>query len=102
MAVTVDELRVWPHAKHACFMKGSAHLMADTLEELHRFAALLGLRRSWFQNGHVPHYDLSPRKRELALEMGAVFVPAREQARRRLGITTKENVKIEQVPTQTT
>lgn len=86
MTVLVDELRVWPHARHACFRRGSAHLMADTLEELHAFAARLGLRRSWFQgDARHPHYDLAPSKRALALELGAMFVPAREQAARRLG-----------------
>lgn len=87
MTVLVDELRVWPHARHACFRNGSAHLTADTLEELHAFAARLGLRRSWFQaDDRHPHYDLAPSKHSFALELGAMFVPAREQAARRLGL----------------
>jgi len=45
MSVYVDEIRVWPHAKHRCFVDGSCHLMADTLDELHAFAVRLGLRR---------------------------------------------------------
>lgn len=84
MTVTVDELVVWSHAKHRCFKDGSSHLMADTLEELHAFAARLGLRRTWFQPRSSPHYDLSPAKRARALELGAVFVPAREQALKRI------------------
>jgi hypothetical protein len=81
----VDELRVWPHARHRCFMCGSAHLTTDgPLAELHAFAARIGLRRAWFQDRSTPHYDLSPGKRELALDAGAVFVEARVQARRRL------------------
>jgi len=58
--------------------------MADSEEELHDFASLLGLRRSWFQPVSTPHYDLTATKREKALVLGAVFVPAREQARKRL------------------
>lgn len=82
MTVMVDELRVYPNAKHRCFREGSAHLMtdADTLDELHAFAARLGLRRSWFQPRSSPHYDLSPAKHALALKLGAKLVPAREQA----------------------
>lgn len=86
MTVMVDELRVWPHARHRCFMKGSAHLTTDgSIDELHAFAAKLGLKRSWFQpHWSAPHYDLSPAKHALALELGATFVSAREQARVRI------------------
>ena len=84
MTVYVDELRVWP-TKIGCFKGGSAHLTADTLEELHAFAARIGLKRAWFQDkGLVPHYDLAPSRHEAALAAGAVFVPAREQAEKRI------------------
>jgi hypothetical protein len=85
VTVMVDELRVWPHAHHRCFMKGSAHLTADTLDELHAFAAAIGMKRSWFQDHPLaPHYDLSPSRHALALQHGAVLVSAREQARARI------------------
>jgi hypothetical protein len=43
------------------------------------------MQREWFQvQSSAPHYDLSPAKRVKALALGAVFVPAREQARKRL------------------
>lgn len=80
MAVYVDELVIWPHAKHRCFKQGSSHLEADTLEELHAFARRLGLKREWFQPRSSPHYDLSPTKRAIALARGAKFRPAREWA----------------------
>lgn len=83
MTVRVDDLKVWPHAVHRCFLKGSAHLTADTLEELHAFAARLGLKRSWFQDKIVPHYDLSPQKHALALRLGAVYMSAMDQSRMR-------------------
>jgi len=35
-----------------------AHLFADTPEELHAAARMLGLRRAWFQYQRHPHYDL--------------------------------------------
>jgi hypothetical protein len=88
MTVMVDELRIWPHAHHKCFANGSAHLTADTETELHAFAARLELRRSWYQALSSPHYDLSAGKRITALELGAVFVPAREQAVRRVASRT--------------
>jgi hypothetical protein len=81
----VDELRVWSHAK-GIFKKGSAHLTSDgpdAVNQLHAFARLIGLRREWFQNGRVPHYDLTPKRRELAFLIGAKFVPAKQQARDR-------------------
>lgn len=50
------------------------HLAADTLDELHEGAKALGLRRQWFQSptkASWPHYDLSPKRRSKAVEMGA-------------------------------
>lgn len=51
-----------------------SHLMADTDEELHVFAADLGLRRSWHQmpGTAISHYDVTDSKRQLALSRGAV------------------------------
>lgn len=49
------------------------HLFADTLEELHTFAAKIGMRREWFQHkpGCLPHYDLNTSRRARAVELGA-------------------------------
>ena len=54
---------------------------ADDLQELHEFAASIGLMRCWFQprNGIMPHYDLSPGKRLQALRAGATELTSREQ-----------------------
>lgn len=84
MTAYVDELVAWAHARHRCFKNGSAHLTSDDVAEPHAFAARLGLKRAWFQSRSiVPHYGLSPAKRELAVRHGAVVMEAREQARRR-------------------
>lgn len=84
MSVYVDEFQVWPGAR-GMWLRGSSHLMADTLDELHAFAQALGLRRSWFQaHPRHPHYDVVESKRTAALTAGALFVPAIEQARARL------------------
>lgn len=59
-----------------------SHLTADTREELHAFAALLGLRQSYFQTctdkKSCPpdtcwhwHYDVTQGKREQAIRLGA-------------------------------
>jgi hypothetical protein len=67
-----------------------SHLTADEQEELHDFAARLGLRRAYFQTcrknrERCPphtcphwHYDLSAPKREQALRMGAQEVDPRQ------------------------
>ena len=54
------------------------HMTADTLEELHAMADSLGLKRSWFQNHRLPHYDVSKGKRIEAISKGAIPVTARE------------------------
>lgn len=97
--VYVDELVAYPQAPkpgaERYFGNGrqSCHLTADTVEELHVFAARLGLKRAWFQPMSSPHYDLTPNKRALAVKLGAVEVSAREQARRRLGQPAGETIQ---------
>lgn len=49
------------------------HLFSDNgnIEELHQMALKIGLKKSYFQNhAFLPHYDLIPSKRELALKNG--------------------------------
>lgn len=67
---------------------GGGHMQADTEEELHAFAARLGLKRSWYQPGSRPaaaHYDLTAGKRKQAIALGAVSETWREAGRRRHG-----------------
>jgi hypothetical protein len=52
-------------------------MIADSVEELHAFAAALGLRRAWFQR-QPPHYDLTPGKRWEAAHRGAIEISRRE------------------------
>lgn len=77
MAVYVDHLRP---ALQSRFWKypTSAHLIADTVEELHAFAMLLHLRREWFQPKSFPHYDLQDTKHAQALMLGAVLLDRKE------------------------
>jgi hypothetical protein len=84
MTIMVDELRQFP-TKIRAFRAGSCHLTTDgPIEELHAFAAKVGLRREWFQlHKLAPHYDLDAAGRARALDLGAVHVPAKVQARRR-------------------
>ena len=82
MAVYVDPLfpcipnRYWRWPK-------SCHMFADDVDELHAFAAEIGLRREWFQDdARLPHYDLHPARRVVAVANGAVQVTRRELAER--------------------
>lgn len=57
----------------------NCHLFADTLEELHAFATKIGMKRAWFQaEDRLPHYDLTPKRREHAVLLGAREVSRRE------------------------
>ena len=55
----------------------------DDLEELHAFAARIGLRRSWFQDKAWPraHYDVTDSKRQAAIRAGAVAITWRQAGR---------------------
>jgi hypothetical protein len=77
MAVYVDDAHI--PAKVGNLDRCWSHLMADTPEELHVFAAQLGLKRSWFQD-HKPfwHYDVTDGMRQRALALGAKPITARE------------------------
>jgi hypothetical protein len=53
------------------------HLISDSgLEGLHKFARVVGLKRSWFQNHERhPHYDLTTNRiRNRAIKMGVKVV----------------------------
>ena len=69
MAVYVDDaVTLWRGQRWA-------HLMADTLDELHAFAAGLGLPRRAFQNTTSgAHYDVPAPMREQAIALGAVAI----------------------------
>lgn len=53
------------------------HMVADSISELHQMADILGIRRKWFQNKRLPHYDICKSKRSLAISNGAVEVDSK-------------------------
>lgn len=79
--IYVDEIRVIPRVSGAAKRYGNSwsHLWSDSeIEELHIFAEKIGLKRKYFQNKtFFPHYDVIPKKRELALKYGAQYMPLR-------------------------
>ena len=60
------------------------HLVSDqSLTDLHAFAECIGLKRRWFQDKRLPHYDMTVAWRaKLAERMGARRVSVRELVRR--------------------
>lgn len=69
MAVYVDDAVTWWRGQRW------AHLLADTLPELHLMAGQLGLPRRAFQDKHSgAHYDVTMDMREHALRLGAVAI----------------------------
>lgn len=89
MAVYVDDFRVPARVKG---ISGRwSHMTADSREELHAFAARIGLQRKWFQDPVAQgkakpgtrfaekwHYDVTDSKRLQALELGAVAISWRD------------------------
>lgn len=76
--IYVDEIRDYTPKGEWC------HMWSDGDEnELHAFAIVLGLQRSWVHrsrgiSGEFTHYDLRPSKRKQALKYGAQFKPLKE------------------------
>ena len=81
MAVLVDELRSYPHVRLP--IRLWCHMTSDIgFEELHAFAARLGIDRARFQGDH---YDLPPWLRASAVALGAEEVATREMIIRMTG-----------------
>ena len=81
MSVYVDALM-----RHGWVLHGrataSCHMYADDVDELHAMAARIGMKRAWFQeHDRLPHYDLTPSRRALAVANGAVEQTGRQLVR---------------------
>ena len=76
MGVYVDEPIYRRHGLRWC------HLTADSAQELHAFAARLGLKRSRFQTKPgrpwADHYDVTEGTRRRAVALGAAEITLRE------------------------
>ena len=70
MAVYVDDTQ-WPFRGMVM-----CHMLADTTEELHAMADLLGVERRWIQYPGTAkeHYDIPLGHRQRAVEAGAIEV----------------------------
>jgi hypothetical protein len=90
VAILVD-LAIWPFRGRKW-----AHLVSDTShEELHAFAATLGLQRGWFQGDH---YDIPSEVRLAAIELGAEPVGAGELVRRLRAAGLRDRSRITHLP----
>lgn len=79
--VYVDDANIPKHG-HRWF-----HLLADSLEELHEFAAALGLPpRAFHRGARHPHYDVTEQLRDEAIRKGAAVITVRDAVR--IGRTT--------------
>lgn len=59
------------------------HLVStESVEELHRFAGVIGMPYKWFQNHRHPHYDLLGTKRRHTILALVRRVHSRELVRR--------------------
>lgn len=74
MAVYVDDMRA-PYGRMIM-----CHMIADTDDELHAMADLIGVARRWHQKAgtHASHYDISLSKRALAVRYGAQEIGKRQ------------------------
>jgi hypothetical protein len=52
----------------------TSHMVADTVEELHAMADKISVKRTWFFQGKLPHYDVSQSKRAQAIKAGAIEI----------------------------
>ena len=56
-----------------------AHMIIDVdVKELHEFAQKIGLKKEWYQPKSFPHYDVTGKIYEKALECGAQFTTGKK------------------------
>ncbi len=59
--------------------KSYAHLVADTVAELHAFAASIGVKPHFFhKSASYLHYDITEEQRTKAIEAGATEVSSKQ------------------------
>lgn len=75
--------------------KMACHMFAGTRRELHKMARTVGLKPEWFQDveGGLPHYDLTPGMRLLAVRAGAAPLTTRAAAKKIKEIKTRRRRK---------
>jgi hypothetical protein len=83
MTVYVDDWRQRARLGHVDAQW--SHLIADSDDELHQFAARLGMKQAWFQSDprrpHRSHYDVTEALRHQAISLGAVAITWRDIGR---------------------
>ena len=94
MAILIDSFYNGARGPVRYWLRTCGHLVSDaSLEELHRFAQSLGLRREWFQEKSIPHYDLTGEVYDLALKRGAKLVSSREIVLRAVRLDGKPKLR---------
>ena len=81
MTVYVDDMYLYEMGKFGR-MKMS-HMIADTDEELHSMAKLIGVSKRWWQSPESTsgsHYDICLSKRQLAIKLEAIPISLKECA----------------------
>ena len=85
MAVYVDDADITASVSYRGRKLSSrwCHLTADSREELDAFAVKLGMRKSWIQHPGTwkEHYDLTEKRRDKAVLLGAVEVNWKEHVK---------------------
>jgi Protein of unknown function (DUF4031) len=59
-----------------------AHMVGDTLAELHAFALTIGAKPHFFHRCDTPHYDINSDQRHAAIAAGAQEIGSRELLKR--------------------
>jgi hypothetical protein len=78
MTVYVDDMKAEYKPKHRPGrVYIMSHMIADTEEELHAMAKLIGVARRWYQGDH---YDVTQGCKALAIKSGAVQITLRQCA----------------------
>jgi len=73
-----------PLCTHGFVIRGhttkSCHMWSDDIQELLQFAKSIGLKEQWLQKSRLGllHFDLTPRRREDAINNGAIQLTRRE------------------------
>ncbi|GAF55020.1 hypothetical protein JCM18901_637 [Psychrobacter sp. JCM 18901] len=84
MAIYVDFVQIKFKGHKWC------HMLADSLQELHDFAAFIDVdARLFHRNASYPHYDITVQMREIAIAQGAIPANRKKDYRMRKEIKSR-------------
>lgn len=77
--IVVHIVHISVHLTFKFFTDGKRHLICEpySVENLHKMARILNIKKCWFHGGKYPHYDI-PKRRQKEIEDQCELISSKE------------------------